>query len=93
MLYQWNMDGINENIGIQQILISLFSNCSDNCICRTVSFIEKFQCEVVFMIEFYMFDQTDASNILNITYSCRHLNLTQSRLSCLILAHHYFGHA
>ena len=45
------------------------------------------------MIEFYIFYQNDAANNFNITYSCRHLNCTQSRVACLILEHHYFGHA
>ena len=54
---------------------------------------EIIQSEVVFMIKLDIFDQNDAANILNIAYSCRRLNWTQSRVSCLILAHHYFGHA
>ena len=54
---------------------------------------EIIQSEVVFMIKLDIFDQNDAANILNIAYSCRRLNCTQSRVSCLILAHHYFGHA
>ena len=69
----------------------MFSNCSDSCICELIT--EIIQSEVVFMIKLDIFDQNDAANILNIAYSCRRLNWTQSRVSCLILAHHYFGHA